>query len=128
MGFAAGALMDTGNLYGALEFYEACRQHGIKPMIGAELTCPRTGRHVGVIALSRDGYANLCRAISDVNLDRDLPLVDAIGRSPRGLALLCLDVASALALADTVGQERVWVELIINRIFYCRCVLIESFM
>ncbi len=108
--------MDTGNLYGALEFYEACRQRGIKPIIGAELTCPRTGRHVGVIALSRDGYANLCRVISDVNLDRDLPLVDSIDRSPAGLAVLCPDVASALALGDTVGRERVWVEVIVNRV------------
>ena len=39
-GFAAAALVDTGNLYGAVDFYEAAERVGIKPIIGAELTCP----------------------------------------------------------------------------------------
>ena len=28
------ALTDNGNLYGAIEFYKACRDSGIKPIIG----------------------------------------------------------------------------------------------
>ena len=36
-GFSALALTDHANLYGAIEFYEACQKEGIKPIIGVEM-------------------------------------------------------------------------------------------
>ena len=30
------ALTDHGVMYGAIPFYKACREHGIKPIIGME--------------------------------------------------------------------------------------------
>lgn len=35
---SAIALTDAGNMYGAFEFYEACRDMGIQPIIGVEFT------------------------------------------------------------------------------------------
>ncbi len=31
------ALTDHGNLFGAVEFYQACKKSGIQPILGAEL-------------------------------------------------------------------------------------------
>jgi len=35
-GMSALALTDSGNLYGAIEFYKECRENGIKPIIGLD--------------------------------------------------------------------------------------------
>ena len=37
LGMGALALTDTSNLYGAVAFYKACKSHGIKAILGAEL-------------------------------------------------------------------------------------------
>ena len=114
-GFKTAVLLDKGNLRGAIEFYEACVAEGVKPVVGADLTCPATGLQVGVLALDREGYANLSKAISSVNLKPDRPLVRAIEENPRGLAILSSDVDAALRLRDAVGRDRVWFEVIANR-------------
>ena len=36
LGMNALAITDHGNLYGALEFYQACRDAGINPIVGYE--------------------------------------------------------------------------------------------
>ena len=36
LGMNAVAITDHGNLYGAIEFYEACRKGGLNPIIGYE--------------------------------------------------------------------------------------------
>lgn len=37
------AITDHGNMYGAVDFYKACKKHGIKPIIGCEVyVAPRT--------------------------------------------------------------------------------------
>jgi len=38
MGMPAVALTDTNGLYGAMFFYEAAREAGVKPIIGAEIS------------------------------------------------------------------------------------------
>jgi DNA-directed DNA polymerase III PolC len=116
MGFTAGALLDRGNLYGAVEFYERCRENGIRPIIGADVTCPRSGKPIGLLALSRQGYAGLCRVLSDVNLGEDVALARSIGESPEGLGALCPDLECALELVNILGTDRVWIEIVANRI------------
>ena len=37
LGMTALALTDHGNLYGAIEFYNAAKEKGIKPLIGCEI-------------------------------------------------------------------------------------------
>ena len=37
LGMDALAITDHGAMYGVVEFYEAARQHGIKPIIGCEM-------------------------------------------------------------------------------------------
>jgi DNA polymerase III alpha subunit len=107
--------MDIENLYGAIEFYEKCREHGVKPVIGAEARCPRTGRRAGLVALTRDGYANLCRIVSDLKLGEVSTLAESVAAAPGGIAALSDHPGYARTLADILGSDRVWVEVTPNR-------------
>jgi DNA-directed DNA polymerase III PolC len=69
-GMDALALTDHGGMYGAIEFYKACRDAGIKPVIGVEgYLAPsieeKTGRyeynHLLLLARDNTGYHNLLR-------------------------------------------------------------------
>jgi DNA polymerase-3 subunit alpha len=61
-GLPAVALMDTGNLHGAVEFVSAAKSAGIKPLLGAELRVD--GKPLLLYAESAEGYNNLCRLLS----------------------------------------------------------------
>ncbi|MBI2032842.1 MAG: PHP domain-containing protein, partial [Candidatus Levybacteria bacterium] len=81
LGMNALAITDHGNLYGAIKFYKACKEAGIKPIIGCEIYISRRTRHdkeAGLdtdsnhlILLAKDdtGYKNLMRIISIANLE-----------------------------------------------------------
>ncbi len=70
------ALTDHGVMYGAIHFYKACRDAGIKPIIGCEVyVAPRSrllreGRvdrdpnHLTLLAADHEGYVNLMRLCS----------------------------------------------------------------
>ncbi len=76
LGFDSLAITDHGVMYGAVNFYRACRKVGIKPIIGCEVyVAPRerTGREYGIdsqythlILLCKDetGYRNLSYLVS----------------------------------------------------------------
>jgi DNA polymerase-3 subunit alpha len=81
LGMKAIAITDHGNMYGAITFYKACLEAGIKPIIGAEIYIAkrkRTDKEAGVdsdsnhlILLAKDiqGYKNLMKIISIANLE-----------------------------------------------------------
>ena len=61
-GLSAVALTDTGNLHCAVEFVQAAKQLGIKPILGTEL---RVGEKPLLLYVeSARGYHNLCRLLS----------------------------------------------------------------
>ncbi|MGH2788168.1 MAG: DNA polymerase III subunit alpha [Actinomycetota bacterium] len=70
LGFEAVALTDHDALTGAVRFTKACRDAGVKPIFGAELTLAGD-HHVTVIARDATGYANLCRLVSDAHLGNE---------------------------------------------------------
>ncbi len=85
-GMTALALTDHGVMYGAMEFYYACQEHGIKPILGMEAYViseqekgarPQT-YHLLLLAETREGYRNLCRlaTLSAQNLISGKPTVD----------------------------------------------------
>ena len=63
LGYASLAITDHDGLYGALEFARACRDAGIQPITGAELTLS-DGAHLTLLAETQAGYRNLCRLIT----------------------------------------------------------------
>jgi DNA polymerase-3 subunit alpha len=92
LGQPALALTDHGNMFGAVEFYKACTDQGIKPIIGTEayVTGDRHNRttdkrnknyHMVLLAKNATGYQNLVQLSSQgflegfyyrPRIDRDL--------------------------------------------------------
>lgn len=70
------AITDHGNLFGAKEFCNEAKNHGLKPIIGCEVYVARRGRfetstkedrggyHVILLAKSETGYMNLVKLVS----------------------------------------------------------------
>ncbi len=80
--FPALAITDHGVLYGAIDFYQAAREKGIKPIIGCEVyVAPgsrlekKTGsggrdvyHHLGLLARDETGYKNLIQLTTEAHL------------------------------------------------------------
>ena len=90
-GFTALALTDTGAMYGAIEFYQACLDQGIKPIIGFEgFVAPRSRFDkdperdkevfpITLLAENYQGYLNLMQLCTRGHLEgfwQDRPQVD----------------------------------------------------
>lgn len=126
-GSPALAMTDHGVLYGLVEFVQACRQHGIKPILGCEVyvaprrRTDRTPRldenpyHLVLLAESETGYRNLLRLVSLASLEGFYykPRVDKelLRLYHDGLIALsaCLagEVPRHLAAGDGAGAEAV---------------------
>ncbi|MEJ2236751.1 MAG: DNA polymerase III subunit alpha [Gemmatimonadales bacterium] len=78
LGYHSLALTDHNGLYGSMAFAQAAKQMGIQAITGAEMTL-LDGSHVTLLAETPDGYANLCRLITESHLkqeDRHSPKLD----------------------------------------------------
>ena len=75
LGMDAMAITDHGVMFGAIDFYKACKANGIKPIIGCEVyVAPRTRHdkdeldskynHLILLAKNNDGYKNLSKLVS----------------------------------------------------------------
>jgi DNA polymerase III subunit alpha len=73
------AMTDHGNIYGAVHFFDAAKQKGIKPILGCELyVCKAEDHraetpndqynHLLVLAENEEGYRNLIRLTSEASL------------------------------------------------------------
>lgn len=81
MGMEAIAMTDHGTLSGTIEFYNACKAEGIKPIIGMETyVAPRKHTdkdpqkdkarfHLTVLAMNMKGYQNLMQLSTTANLN-----------------------------------------------------------
>jgi DNA polymerase-3 subunit alpha len=106
MGMPAVALTDHGVMYGVVQFFTACKQAEIKPILGCEVytTYDKRSRfdrdpkrdaeqhHLVLLAENRTGYRNLVQLVSSAFLDGFYykPRVDRelLGRHHEGL--ICL--------------------------------------
>ena len=132
LGYPALALTDHNGLYGSMAFAQAAGQLGLQAITGAEITL-LDGSHLTVLAETPQGYANLCRLITETHLqreDRRDPRLDFAsleqrqeglivlsgcrqGLLPRVLANEGLSAARRFAerCRGTFGRERFLVEL-----------------
>ena len=63
----AVALLDRNGVYGAQRFSVACREHGVRPIVGCDLTM-ECGAVLPVLVENRVGYANLCSLLTQAHL------------------------------------------------------------
>ena len=106
LGMPAVAMTDHGNLYGAIQFYKACKSQKIKPILGCEIyLAPTTiedkreipGRkratHLTLLAATNEGWANLSKLITKGHLDglyHGKPRVDREALRQYASGLICL--------------------------------------
>ncbi len=76
LGMDAIAITDHGVMYGAIDFYKACKKEGVKPIIGCEVyVAPRSRfdkepnidnhyNHLILLAKNQQGYKNLSKLVS----------------------------------------------------------------
>ena len=81
LGYPAAGLTDHGVTYGLVEFYEAAKKAGIKPVLGCEMyVAPRTRfdkeprvdvkpYHLTLLAKDNEGYKNLLQLVTKANLE-----------------------------------------------------------
>jgi len=119
LGYPALALTDHNGLYGSMEFAHAAKRANLQPITGAEVTLrecfpgfeePEGGHHVTLLAETPQGYANLCRLLTQSHMDSErgdarLPLPSLLERS-EGLILLtgCKKSPVAAALGSSVAE------------------------
>ena len=127
LGMPALALTDHGNLYGAIEFYKAAKDAGIKPLIGCELYLVETSRlekhgrsdegksifHLGLLARDLTGYQNLLKLVSDAHLKgfyyKPRTDLETLSRHAKGLIGFTGCLASLVPqhlLADNYAEAR----------------------
>ncbi|HBC93573.1 MAG TPA: DNA polymerase III subunit alpha, partial [Pelotomaculum sp.] len=111
LGMPALAITDHGAMYGVVDFYKACKDAGIKPVLGCEVyVAPRTmddrtprvddhPYHLVLLAENEEGYRNLLELVS-LGFTRGFyykPRVDkeALARYSKGL----------IALSGCIGGE-----------------------
>lgn len=81
LGMDAMAITDHGVMFGAIDFYKACKENGIKPIIGCEAyIAPRKMadkepgvdnkyNHLILLCKNMEGYHNLCKLVSMSYID-----------------------------------------------------------
>jgi DNA polymerase-3 subunit alpha/error-prone DNA polymerase len=91
LGFSGLAMTDRDNLYGLWDFLAACRDQQLKPIIGAEISEPRSLRLVTCLVQDIDGYRNLCRLLTRRHSNGDFSLARDMVAFGEGLVVLTSD-------------------------------------
>jgi error-prone DNA polymerase len=130
LGYHSLALTDHNGLYGAVRFWTAARDVGIRPLFGAEVTLDDES-HLTLLVETQRGYANLCRLLSAGQLAgvKGAPRLTREIIAEYSAGLICLsgcskgaisaaldrdNLAQALSAADRLHQTfagRFWIEL-----------------
>lgn len=119
-GLSTLALTDTGNLYGAVEFFRACVGAKVKPIVGCEMLVapesrhhkkriPGQRHHYPIVLLAKDieGYRNLCRLSSLGFLEGFYydPRIDLELLKEHSKGLVCFIGALGSRLAEDILNE-----------------------
>ena len=110
LGQDALAITDSGVLYGAVEFFDACRENGIKPIIGCEVGIAEGARQGAdtkpykliLLCKNAEGYRNLCRLIAG-----GTPVIDkpSLSEHSEGLIAVCSADGGEIAELLMSGRE-----------------------
>ncbi|MBX9583538.1 MAG: DNA polymerase III subunit alpha [Gemmataceae bacterium] len=121
LGMSACAVTDHGNLYGAVEFYTACKDKGINPVIGYEAYVAGTHRtekkrddlnepyyHLTLLAKNLAGFRNLIKLSSIAFLEGYYynPRIDAEVLEAHKDGLICLSGCLAGRFNQLIARDR----------------------
>jgi DNA polymerase-3 subunit alpha len=116
-GMSALALTDHGNLFGVVDFYKACKEAKIKPILGCEvyvapqsrlnkskLPGMRAAYHLCLLAKNKQGYQHLCKLSSFGYLEGFYyyPRIDQELLAKYREGLICLDGSLGTRLAHEI--------------------------
>src|SRR5438128_7486043 len=107
LGYPALALTDHHGLYGSMAFAQGTQKLGLQAITGAELTL-LDGAHVTLLAETPEGYANLCRLITEAHLgraDRRDPRLDFASLEARHAGLIVLSGCRNGLLAGVLRRD-----------------------
>ena len=117
----AVALTDQGNMYGAVEFFKACKDAKVKPIIGCELVVAPQSRFekkripgmpagfpIVLLAKNKQGYQNLCVLSSLAHLEGFYwtPRIDKALLAKHSGGLICLSGPHKSALSYWIMQGK----------------------
>jgi DNA polymerase-3 subunit alpha len=139
-GQVALAITDLNNLFGTVKFYSACRQGGIKPLIGAEISVRLADEDLNaepakilLLVQNHKGYLNLCELLTKLwtqdavrthnaldwrwlvgDLSEGLIALSGAQAGPLGPLLIAGNIERAQTLAAKMSQsfpDRFFIEL-----------------
>jgi len=121
--FPALAITDHGAMHGAIEFYQAARAKGIKPIIGCEVYVapgsrlekkPGSGsrdlyHHLGLLAKDEAGYKNLIKLTTEAHLDGYYykPRIDKEILAKYSAGLIGLSGCLASEIPDLIVKDQI---------------------
>src|ERR1700722_11767394 len=120
--FSSLAITDHGVLYGAIDFYQAARAKGIKPILGCEMYVAPGSRlekkssnggrdvyhHLGVLARDETGYRNLVKLATAAHLEGYYykPRIDKEILAPKRKALIALSGCLASEIPELIVKDQ----------------------
>lgn len=116
-GYRALGLSNHGNISGLVKHYQACREAGIKPVMGCEVyfqpkfdneNPSRKSYHLCLFVKNLTGYKNLCHMLTEANTEQFYykPIVDLklLEKYSEGLICSTACIASATSQAIVNGN------------------------
>lgn len=114
------SITDHGNLYGTIHFYTACREYGIKPIIGCEMYIAKRSHtdkdvdhdkdynHLILLAKNQEGYKNLIKLVTISHLEgyyyKPRIDIDLLKRYHEGL--ICLSACVNGYVSEPLSQNQ----------------------
>src|SRR5215469_8692718 len=121
--FPAMAITDHGGMFGAIDFYRAAREKGIKPIIGCEVYVAPGSRldkkqgtgmrdvyhHLGLLAKDTTGYKNLVKLVTSAHVDGYYykPRIDKEILAQHHEGLIALSGCLASEVPDLIMKDQI---------------------
>lgn len=141
LGMNAIALTDHGNLYGAIEFYNRCKEAGINPIVGYEAYVAPTRRdekdarrrgeagfHLTLLAKNRIGFHNLIKMSSIAFLEgyHYVPRIDKEILEAHSEGVICLSGCASSEFSEFILRDQMteatrlaeWFQKVFRKNFY----------
>ncbi|HEY2082223.1 MAG TPA: PHP domain-containing protein, partial [Verrucomicrobiae bacterium] len=121
--FPALAITDHGAMYGAIDFYKAAREKGIKPIVGCEVYVAPGSRlekkqgsgtrdiyhHLGLLAKDETGYKNLIKLTTAAHLEGYYykPRIDKEILAAHSEGLIAMSGCLASEIPDLIMKDQI---------------------